>query len=208
MPRYVDPEARRRDVIDALFRIVVRDGLQHASLRNVATEANLNIGSLRHYFETQQQLMLFAMRSMVDRVSERLLRRVGEAAGVDTYTTEQRRDLAIDLIGELLPLDEKRRVEVILYLEFLAAARTNPALADLAAEVATGTQWLMKRILNRMIDAGDLGADSDPNAEALRLWALVDGLAFNAIIHPGLVTKADCLAALRAHFDSLGARHD
>ncbi|MEK8143280.1 TetR family transcriptional regulator [Streptomyces sp. M10(2022)] len=72
----MDPDARRRTVVDALFRVVVRDGLQRTSLRAVADEAELNIGSLRHYFASQQELMGFAMQSMLDRLGSRLLQRV------------------------------------------------------------------------------------------------------------------------------------
>jgi AcrR family transcriptional regulator len=52
------------------------EGLHRASLRAVADEAQLNIGSLRHYFASQQDLMRFAMQSMLDRVGSRLLEHV------------------------------------------------------------------------------------------------------------------------------------
>ncbi|MGH3548110.1 MAG: hypothetical protein ACRDQU_08350 [Pseudonocardiaceae bacterium] len=44
---------------------MVRSGLQQASLRAVADEATLNLGSVRHYFDNQQELMRFAMQSML-----------------------------------------------------------------------------------------------------------------------------------------------
>lgn len=37
MPKLVDPVARRQEVVDAVFRVAVRDGLQHASLRKSPT---------------------------------------------------------------------------------------------------------------------------------------------------------------------------
>ncbi|MEI5134937.1 TetR family transcriptional regulator [Streptomyces libani] len=75
MPKQVDREARRREVVDALFRVAVRDGLQRASLRAVADEARLNIGSVRHYFAGQEELM-----PLCDAVDARPGRRPAAAA--------------------------------------------------------------------------------------------------------------------------------
>ena len=51
MPIVVDPEERRRDLAEAVWRVVRRDGLERASVREVAREAGVSMGSLRHYFE-------------------------------------------------------------------------------------------------------------------------------------------------------------
>jgi AcrR family transcriptional regulator len=43
-----------------VFRVVRRAGFEQASLRNVAEEAGLAIGSVRHYFDGHTDLMVFA----------------------------------------------------------------------------------------------------------------------------------------------------
>ncbi|MDJ0380318.1 TetR/AcrR family transcriptional regulator [Streptomyces sp. G-G2] len=203
MPKVVDPAARRLEVVDALFRVAIRDGLQQASLRNVADEAGLNIGSVRHYFATHQELMLFAMRSMVDRVSGRLLRHVDAAANLGARPRPERREVVAGLLEELLPLDDVRRAEVTVFVEFATAARTNPALAGPARDAAVGTRALIGRVLAGLARSGALRAGIDLETETVRLWALLDGLGFNAVLHPELVSAADCVAALRAHLDGL-----
>jgi len=52
--------------------VIRRDGLEHASVRNVAREAGLSSGSLRHMFRTQAELLVFAMNQVVDRIESRL----------------------------------------------------------------------------------------------------------------------------------------
>lgn len=49
MPARIDAEERRQYVIDAAFRLIVAEGLEGLTLRKVAAEANLNIGSVRHF---------------------------------------------------------------------------------------------------------------------------------------------------------------
>ena len=203
MPKVVDPEARRRAVTDALFRVVVRDGLQRASLRAVADEAGLNIGSLRHYFASQGELMDFAMRSMLDRVTARLECRVAEAGDPAELPREQRVRLVAELLEELLPLDDARRSEVTVFLDFNSAARTNPAFRPLAHEAATGTRTLVRRAVTRLGETGALRVGLDPDIETERLTALLDGLCLGAVLHPDVLSPDRCAAALHAHLREL-----
>ncbi|MFG2828313.1 TetR/AcrR family transcriptional regulator [Streptomyces sp. NPDC048434] len=208
MPKQVDREARRRDVVDALFRVAVRDGLQRASLRAVADEARLNIGSVRHYFAGQEELMRFAMRSMLDRVGDRLQRRVDELGDLDGLPAAQIRRCAVELLSELLPLDDSRRAEVTVLVDFSTAARTHPAIDDLAQETATGTRTLVRRILTRLDTAGGLRPGLTVDTETERLTSLLDGLAFTAVLRPDVLDAQTCATVLRAHIDDLGPATD
>ncbi|MFD7976137.1 TetR/AcrR family transcriptional regulator [Streptomyces sp. NPDC059071] len=206
MPKYVDPEARRRLVVDALFRVVVREGLQRASLRTVADEAALNIGSLRHYFASQQDLMRFAMRSMLDRVGARLLARIERTGGLEGRPRAEQLALAEGLLAELLPLDEQRRAEVTVFLDFNTAARTNPALGDLSRQAAEGTRSLVRRVLDRLDASGVLRPGLDLDVESERLTALLDGLGLGCVLQPSLVEPRTCTEVLRAHLEGLAGR--
>ncbi|REK90474.1 TetR family transcriptional regulator [Streptomyces inhibens] len=203
MPKLVDPEARRREVVDALFRVVVRDGLQRTSLRAVADEAGLNIGSLRHYFSSQQDLMDFAMQSMLDGLTDRLLQHVERIGDLSRHPHPERLRLVADLLAELLPLDERRRAEVTVFLDFNAAARTNPAFRDLSHQAATGTRRLVRRVLTRLDESGTLRPGRDLDIETERLTALLDGLGLSAVRHPDVLSAQTCAEALRVHLEDL-----
>jgi len=203
MPKLVDPEERRRVVVDALFRVVVREGLQRASLRTVADEAGLNIGSLRHYFAGQAELMDFAMRSMIDRVSGRLVQRIEDGGELRECTAAEQLRFVTGLMEELLPLDDRRRAEVTVFLDFNAAARTNPAFRDRAYKAADGTRKLIRRALALLDDGGALRAGLDLDVESERLASLVDGLCLNAVLHPDVLDAPSCTRVLHAHMHSL-----
>jgi AcrR family transcriptional regulator len=203
VPKLVDQNARRLDVVDALFRVVARDGLHRASLRTVADEAGLNIGSVRHYFASQQELMRFAMQAMIDRVSARLLRRIEGLGDVRALQHPQRRRHAADLLAELLPLDEQRRAEVTVFIDFITAARTNPAFADLAQQSALGTRTLVRRTVTGLHERGALRADLHIEHETERLTALLDGLALNGVLHPEILSPETIATILREHLDTL-----
>ncbi|TLQ47821.1 TetR/AcrR family transcriptional regulator [Streptomyces marianii] len=203
MPKHVDPDVRRRVVVDALFRVVVREGLQRTSLRAVAAEAELNIGSLRHYFASQQELMNFAMQSMLDRVSSRLLERIERIGDPSRHARPEQLRLAAGLLAELLPLDERRRAEVTVFLDFNAAARTNPAFGDLSRQSAEGTRKLVCRVLTRLDASGALRPGLDIGIETQRLTALLDGLSNSAVLHPEILNPRTCVDVLIAHLGDL-----
>ncbi|MFE5716772.1 TetR/AcrR family transcriptional regulator [Streptomyces sp. NPDC056501] len=203
MPKYVDPDARRRHVVDALFRVVVREGLHRTSLRAVADEAQLNIGSLRHYFASQQDLMGFAMQSMLDRVGSRLLEHVERIGDLGSRPRSEQLELAAGLLAELLPLDETRRAEVTVFLDFNAAARTNPAFGDLSRQAAEGTRTLMRRVLTRLDVSGALRPGLDLDLETERLTALLDGLGLSAVLHPEILSPQACTDVLLTHLGDL-----
>ncbi|MFE4683356.1 TetR/AcrR family transcriptional regulator [Streptomyces sp. NPDC056721] len=203
MPKYVDPDARRRIVVDALFRVVVREGLQRTSLRAVADEAQLNIGSLRHYFASQQDLMRFAMQSMLDRVGSRLLERIERIGDLEDHPRPEQLQLTGGLLAELLPLDERRRAEVTVFLDFNTAARTSPAFADLSRQAAEGTRKLVRRVLTRLDASGALRPGLDLDMETERLTALLDGLSLSAVLHPEILNPRASVDVLLAHLGDL-----
>ena len=203
MPKKVDAESRRQQVVEALFRVAVREGLARVSLRTVADEANLNIGSVRHYFDSQSELMRFAMRAMLDRVADRVRVRLADLDVTRHAPPADRTRHAVALLCELLPMDERRRAEVTVFVDFAALSRTNADLHDLAAEAAIGTRAAARQVLAYL--AG--GADDDADVETERLTSLVDGLGLNAVLHPDLVTAAGTERVLTAHLTALAARH-
>lgn len=206
MPKIVDPGARRLEIAEAVFRVIQRDGLAQASLRSVADEAGLAIGSVRHYFRGHDELIVFAMRALGDRVEARLLRHLPELLDPETPRS-RRQELTEALLGELLPLTEQTRAETDVWLAFSAAAKYRPDLAEEAARAHAGIRALVRRVLEGARGAGGLLDDLDLDVETERLAALLDGLAMasgrtppelmrtvlgrhlETLRHPGSVTK-------------------
>lgn len=185
----VDPDRRRRDVVAAVWRVVRRDGLDRASVRNVAREAGLSTGSLRHYFATQPELLAFTLRTIIERIE----RRIAAAPGADGDPRER----AARVLAELLPMDAERAAENHVWLAFTARALVDPALRTLCEEAHAAMRSGCRAI------AASLAPDGDVELEADRLHALVDGLAVHAALHPRAATPERMRAAVAAHLDEL-----
>ncbi|MBF9133923.1 TetR family transcriptional regulator C-terminal domain-containing protein [Plantactinospora sp. S1510] len=204
MPKVVNPEARRLAVTEAVFRVICRDGLEGATLRNIAEEAGLAIGSVRHYFTGHTDLTVFALAALRDRVTARILGHVERLLSADPAdpTVDQRAEVE-KLLAEFLPLDEQRRQETVVWLEFVTAARTRPELQGHARELYDGMRMVVGRVLDRARRIGRLCDDLDIAVESERLSALLDGLAMNAVLQPDRLPLDMIHRILAGHLDSL-----
>lgn len=174
MPKRVDHAHRREELAAALWRLVMREGIEAASLRRVAAEAGWSSGSLRHYFQTQTQLLAFAMELVVERITARV-RAIPEA------------DAAARL-AQALPIDEERRMETQVFFAFTARALVDPDLRPLRDEAHAALRGLCVAI------AGS-------EREGQRLHALVDGLALHGLLAPGVTTPGRQLELLREQLE-------
>jgi AcrR family transcriptional regulator len=194
MPKVVDPAERRKDLAEAVWRVVRRDGLDHASVRNVAHEAGLSMGSLRHYFRAQSDLLIFAMRLVIERIDRRV-------TALDL--PEDPRRAAEQVLAELLPLDAERRAENEVWLAFTARALVDPQLRALRDEGYDLLRDGCRRQVLRL--AGPAPAGLDVDLETDRLFALLDGLAVHAAMRPAQATPDRLTAVLARHLDDLAA---
>src|SRR5690625_1068235 len=104
MPKIVDPARRRQQVADAVFRVVARDGMGEASLRNIADEAGLAIGSVRHYCGSHQELMAMVLEALQQSFESRFERHLEQLRSIRPGSADYRR-LLERVLAEFLPLD-------------------------------------------------------------------------------------------------------
>jgi AcrR family transcriptional regulator len=57
MPKIVDYDQRRRDLVQATLRLIVRQGLDGATMRDIATEAGFANGVVKTYFGSKADLL-------------------------------------------------------------------------------------------------------------------------------------------------------
>lgn len=182
-------------IVSALIAVVVQHGLDAVSIRSVAREAGVSIGTVQYHFATKDELLLAAYRHAIDEVTARA-RTIAER---DTLPLAYVRSLLL----ELLPLDERRQAEVHVALAFTARSVHSPRLADL---YGVGYRALVDAVayaLRRAVACGQADAGIDPVRAATQAVALADGLAWHLLCAPTLLTADDAVAALDEHLLNL-----
>ncbi|MEV4471108.1 TetR family transcriptional regulator C-terminal domain-containing protein [Nonomuraea sp. NPDC049504] len=192
MPKIVDHDERRREVMSAARRVIVRDGIDAATTRAIAKEAGYSNGVLAHYFADKDEILLSALRQSHERIRTRLTAKVEEASGPLAALRE--------LLLDNLPLDADRAQETRLEVSFWSRSLATEELAEVQRAEASDLRAAVRALLDRAHEAGELrhGAPStpkDPSTSdelddlAEELLALVDGLSLHLLLYPGRLSR-------------------
>lgn len=203
VPKIVDAEARRQEVVEAVFRIIAVDGLERASLREVADEAGLVVGSVRHYFGSSDELLVHSFSTVVNRILGRLETSLDDVTRQEPGT-EAHQQAVLTLLGQFLPLDEELAVDACVWMAFRNAARVKPALVEEAARSHRAVAAVVGRLIMNLMPAGSAG-QQDLVTEAERLLATLDGLCMHALLQPEWMTAEVCRDVLMSHLSAFQA---
>ena len=188
MPKIVDHDERRRVIVEALWRVVARDGAHEVSVRHVAAEAGMPKSSIGHYVGTMPQLMGLAVDQLVQENVDYLM-------SLDLLNLDA--DKAAEVLYTLVPVSERRRhmsgVWLLLASQAGADAEFAEVLHRLNASVAEG----LADLLRGMREQGMVDPSRDIDVEVRRLHALIDGLALQCMTDPSLRSETDVRAILR-----------
>ena len=194
MPRTADHDERRDRIARALLRAVARKGLARTTMADVADEAGASVGMVQRYFRSKKELLRFGVEHLYRRGAER----IDEVERRPPFD-----DLLLRLSETLLPLDEERRTELTVWLEFLPATITDPDLARLHRETTHQLVDGLAQAFVRAQGAGAFPAENDPTEEAVALVALVDGLTVHHLVGSDHFGPDRIRAALRTHIGRL-----
>lgn len=194
MPKIVEHDKRKEELAEAAWRVIRRDGIEHASVRSIAQEAGMSVGSMRHYFSTQSELFAFSMNLVAERVHSRI--------SAIHYTGHPIQDIQT-LLFELMPMDEERHAEMEVWYAFTVKALSDPELYALNEKIYLEMRTGMSRIIEGLVHTGLAAADLNQEVEIERLSALVDGLSVHRIIQPNHISTEMLHEVIVRHLESL-----
>ena len=182
MPRLVDHDARKRELLDASLALVAAEGIEAATLRRLARAADCTTGAITYYFEGRDALLVAMLRRAHQTTGGRMLRAAGRGASP--------RERLWAVLMEALPLDTQRLAEWRVWLAFWGAAAGNPALIE--ENLARYAEWrsLLQSLMRDL--AGNI-ADLSLRVDAM--MSLVDGFGLQIALSKGL--QSENAAALR-----------
>lgn len=169
----INASERRLEVSEAAWRVIVREGLDHASMRAIAQELGTTIGVITHHFRNKDELMLFAL----DQVTQRLIRAMGEGAmsAKGLKRLEQ-------ILFVLLPSNSTAEDILKVWIAFLGYAIGRESLMIEHQRQAGKLKQIIAQEIIVLQSAKLIREDIDPNVEAQALLALANGLAIDFII--------------------------
>jgi AcrR family transcriptional regulator len=196
LPKIVDHEERREEVIAAVWRVIARDGLESSTIRAMAKETGASAGILAHYFKDKDDILTYALKLSHRRIRERQNKKLDGLTGLEALKA---------LVLDNLPLDEERELETRLEISYWARSLTRAEVTKVQrAEAAI----LHKRMVDLVLEAqslGEIDKGQSPEMIVERLHALIDGLSVHALIHRKRVSNETQTAIIDEEFAALAA---
>ncbi|MBB4741205.1 AcrR family transcriptional regulator [Actinoplanes octamycinicus] len=186
-----DHEARRRDVSEAVWRVLAGKGFTGLTLRAVAAELGATTGLLTHYFPTKQALVGYALDILEQRTLGRPRRTGGD--GLAAF-----RDALLDILPLTAAATDSNRIWVSSWDTALSDAGLS---GDYARKYAAGRD----RLRDRVAAAQQLGElpPGDPGAIAAGAQAFVLGLVVQALFDPAAFPPERQVAMLDTYLAAL-----
>jgi AcrR family transcriptional regulator len=173
-PARGDHEARRRDVAEAVWRILAGRGFGGLTLRAVATEMNASTGLLTHYFPNKQALLRTALEVLDQRNQERP-RRTPPAEGLAALRSS---------LLDVLPLTAESADSNRIWVSSWDIALADPELAAAHAERYRRSRERLTGYVATAQQRGELPADASTADLAAAAQSFVLGLVVQALFAP------------------------
>ncbi|MFI9048217.1 TetR/AcrR family transcriptional regulator [Streptomyces sp. NPDC053427] len=189
MPRQVDYDNRRRQIVAAAFALIGERGLEGVTMRDVAARAEVSVGAVQRCFAGKEEMMVSVVEDMNQRVGARVQGRIAHSVDPDAAATMLEHTLA-----GIVPHDEQSLAETRVWLAFAAQAAVTPGLAAVQRKQYEGLAELIGLLLRTAQASGDVRFDIDAEQEAEALIAFTDGLNMQVVV--GRHTPDSAQAAL------------
>lgn len=173
---------RRRQVAEAVERLVAGHGLEAVTMAKTAAAAGVSVGLVQHYFASKDDLLRYAYTQVTERVLRRALRR---AEDLDAHRGSIRRALR-ESLAERLPLDEARRAEWRVLFTFTARAVDRPDLAAVRNRTEAAVRAQVARAVTNGEECGEVPPGTDADSAAAGLLAAVEGIGLHSYLDPAV----------------------
>ena len=122
MPKIVDPEQRRTEIIHGLWAVIYERGIHAVTYQAVAQAAGVSVGRIQHYFDSKQDLVHAGCRAMVEGAAEAHEQRTDALEPLAALT---------ELLIQPIPRSDAFRLGSAVWYAYLAQTVADPQIAEI-----------------------------------------------------------------------------
>ncbi|MER7400896.1 TetR family transcriptional regulator C-terminal domain-containing protein [Streptomyces sp. NPDC000070] len=197
MPKVVDHDARREELIAATWRTIRRLGLAGTTTREIAKEAGYAHGLLAYYFPDKDAILDAALERAYVAAREQLTARISDRSGLDAVR---------EVLLTALPVGDAAIETQVLVMAWGTMVTSE---SRRARRYATFREWRdTVRLLVRIAAAvGEMTGEQEPEEIAEALVALVDGLTLHWVMNPAEYPASRLIATVDGALDRYRPHH-
>ncbi|EGJ34709.1 MULTISPECIES: TetR/AcrR family transcriptional regulator [Moorena] len=189
---------RRLEVSEAAWRVIVREGLDRTSMRAIAQELGCTTGVVTHHFRDKQELILFALNQVTQRLQKTMQAATEHARGVDRL---------VEMLSAFLPLDTERQDILKVWVAFLGYAIGRESLMAEHQHSAAQLRQVIIQELKALQSAKLIRPNIEPELEANALLALVNGVSLDSLIQAKRLSPDQQQIVIRRYVNELLSTH-
>lgn len=189
MPKIVDHDQRRQELIEEAALVIAERGLENTTLRDVAKSAGFSANLVAHYFKNKDDLLWHVHRF----VGQRAARRFMTSSDHSLYS----------LVESVLPYTSDTIVQWKVTLFFWSRAINDPDLSTVQNELMPQIRSDIAGIIREQQDAGQVRPDIDIPIAVERLLNLTYSLSVRILMERNKYTKAFSRKLIRSSLSDL-----
>ncbi|MDO2935193.1 TetR/AcrR family transcriptional regulator [Paeniglutamicibacter sulfureus] len=194
MPKIVDHDARRLELVEVTWKVIARHGFDGVTLRDIAAEAGFANGALKPYFPTRASLIRATFSHVFGRTNSRIATSTQGLAGLSALRA---------FAAEVLPLDADRLDEARVVIPFWQVAIHEPEFAALNDEAMLQWRNWIRGWIAQAGDEGSLRGNVDPMVAAESFLTFLLGSQIAAVLDAGFNDPSQLRAQLEQHLGLL-----
>jgi AcrR family transcriptional regulator len=197
VPKLVDREVRRQEILEVTWRLMATRGADAATMREIAREAGYANGALAPYFAGKDELVEAAFVHVFDRTNDRIQRAVVGKRGLSALRA---------FLVEVLPTTEDTRLEARIVLPFWSRTVADDRFAELNDAAMGRWRHELRCLVAQGREDGDIVVDTADDLLVEQLLATALGLQVLALLPEAPTSAAMQMAMLDASLAGLAGR--
>ena len=197
MPKIVEHEARRAEVAQATWRVILRDGVENVRIRDIADELGLTTSVVTHYFRDKEELMMFVLTQVYNRIEIRQAKATTRLRGAKRL--EQ-------LLLSAMPFDEKGLIEWKIWIAAIGRSIGHEKLLEAHRKHTARMRKLTLLELEQFQSEGLISNKINLKLETPLILAIVDGLGVNMVLDPEVFANTAQIKAVERLIKDVVAR--
>ncbi|MFM9034968.1 MAG: TetR/AcrR family transcriptional regulator [Mycobacterium sp.] len=174
---YVESAARSRQIVSAARTVITRDGVAATTIRSVAKEAGIPLGTLQYVFPTKQQMMRAVIEDVIEEISATLRSSAPLDSGLEHALAEGVRRFWNNLVVGDVPLQ-------LAQYELTTYALRSAGLEDMARRQYEGYTDAVAGWIDEAAERAGEEISIETRRLARLLIAGVDGLILQYVSDP------------------------
>jgi uncharacterized protein (TIGR02246 family) len=179
---------RRTEILETTCKVVIERGFAGTRIADVAKRLDVSSSLIHYHFDSKEQLLAEAFEHYANKDVAEM---EGEIENAPTALGKLER-----VIQNYVP-EGSDDVEWMLWIDGWGEALRNPMMKKISQQLDEQSAALLARIIRNGVESGEFTCP-DPNASAMRLTALVDGLAVQFAAHDGMMNRDQLIDHVRS----------